>query len=216
MTQLLTPSPNPERLSAELKRLAAKFTSDRVLFSRLMKELRYRGHAVITLFLSFPFLLPIPVPGLSTVLGAVIIICGVRIAFQWRPWIPRRWRNKSLSGPMLVKLLHGGERLMKFLERFIRPRGIGFAAHPGTIRACGVMIAVLGFLLSLPYPPGTNSPPASAILLLSIGVIERDALFVAFGIVDFVLNLALFTAITVLGVEGVKRVLHWLVDHWMF
>lgn len=98
---------------------------------------------------------------------------------------------------------------MRFLEKFIRPRGVKFSSHPETVRACGWMIAAAGLLLSLPYPPGTNSPPASTILLLSIGLLEVDALFIALGIVTFIFNLLLFSAITFYGFEGVKKILEY-------
>lgn len=200
--------PKKHRLSAELKRLGTVCDGRDLTLSRLVRELRARGHALITLFFALPFMLPIPMPGLSIALGAIIMVCGVRIAFRSRPWIPRRWRGKKIHGSTLKRVFSAAEKIMLKLEKLIRPRGIGITSHPVTTQACGWMIAVCGLLLSLPYPPGTNFPPAIAILLLSIGVLEEDVVFVVLGFVGFLFNLAFFTAITLWGVEGAK----WLMD----
>lgn len=96
------------------------------------------------------------------------------------------------------------------LEKLVRPRGVAIAGHVNTIRASGIMIAILGFLLSLPYPPGTNWPPAFAIILFSVGLLEEDTLFIAAGIVAFLLNLVLFTAVTFYGIQGFRWITNWL------
>jgi hypothetical protein len=194
------------KLSAELLRLSVICEEENVTFSRLIRALRSRGHALITLFLSFPFLLPVPLPGLSVIFGLLIALCGVRISFQGRPWIPRKWRKKRIPGTVLAKVFRAGRKVMLFLEKFIRPRQVKWARHREMIRFSGWMIAILGVLLSLPYPPGTNFPPASAIILLSIGLLEEDVLFLFLGMIDFVFNLFFFTAITFFGFEGIRKV----------
>lgn len=151
-------------------------------------------------------MLPVPLPGLSIIFGLLIALCGVRISFQWRPWIPRKWRRRRIPGTVLAKVFRAGQRVMKFLERWIKPRKMGITRHREMIRAAGLMIAFLGLLLSLPYPPGTNFPPASAIIFLSIGLLEEDSLFLILGMVDFVFNIFFFTAITFFGFEGIRKV----------
>lgn len=195
-----------DKLSAELLRLSVICEKENVTFSRLIRALRTRGHALITLFLSFPFMLPVPLPGLSVVFGLVIALCGVRISFQWRPWIPRKWRRRRIPGSVLAKVFRAGRKVMIFLEKWIKPRKVKWAKNREVIRFTGWMIAILGLLLSLPYPPGTNFPPASAIILLSVGLLEEDSLFLVLGMIDFVFNLFFFTAITFFGVEGIRKV----------
>lgn len=194
------------KLSAELVRLAVICESESVTFSKLIRSLRSRGHALITLFLSFPFMLPVPLPGLSVLFGMLIALCGIRISFQSRPWIPRKWRGRRIPGAVLAKVFRAGNKVMLFLERWIRPRKTKIASHREMIRIAGIMIAGLGVLLSLPYPPGTNFPPASAIIFLSIGLLEEDSLFLIIGMVDFIFNIFFFTAITFFGFEGIRKI----------
>jgi hypothetical protein len=70
-----------------------------------------------------------------------------------------------------------------------------------------VMVVILGFLLALPLPPGTNFPPAISIILLSIGSLERDAVFVGAGIVAFGVNVLFFSEIFITAWTYLSRLL---------
>jgi hypothetical protein len=200
-----TPKNTPlPKLSDELVRLSRVCDKDPLVLSQLIRALRSRGHAVITLFMSFPFMLPVPLPGLSMLLGAIIILCGIRISAHARPWIPRKWRKRKISGKLLIKVFHVGERVVRKFERVTRPRWRTLATDKRVITTSGIMLAVCGLLLSLPYPPGTNFPPAIAIILISLGVLEEDFLFIALGFLAFIFNIFFFAAITFYGVEAIQ------------
>ena len=71
-----------------------------------------------------------------------------------------------------------------------------------------MVIFVISLLLSLPMPPGFNAPPALAIVLLTLGSLERDGLAVMLGYGLSILNLVLFGGFFVLGYEGLQALLH--------
>ena len=83
-----------------------------------------------------------------------------------------------------------------------------FARHPGAVRFNGVVIFVISLLLSLPMPPGFNAPPALAIVVLTLGSLERDGLAVMLGYGLSVVNLVLFGSFFALGYEGLQALLH--------
>jgi hypothetical protein len=195
------------RLSAELDRLCAVCREKSPTLGQLLPGIAPRDQALLTAVLSVCFCHPIPLPGLSTLCGLIITVAGGRMALGKGPWIPQRWHGRPLPGPRLAKVFAGGAALMRRCEKVIGPRGLWLSDQPWTQRLNGGAIAFCGLLLAAPAPPGTAMPPAVAILLLSIGTLERDLLFLAAGYAALALNIAFFGAIALLGWSGVKSLL---------
>jgi len=192
------------RLSGELARLGALCHGESITLQQLTDAMGTRGHALLTLLLGFPFLLPIPLPGLSVFFGTCIAITGFRMALGKVHWFPRQWMERPLSTKVLRRIFHTGEKIMQRLEVWIKPRGAFFHASPWIRPLTGLLIACCGMLLALPLPPGTNFPPALAIILLSIGSLEEDGVFLALGYAAFVLNVIFFTLLPFLGLQGIR------------
>jgi len=76
-------SPLKRTLSSQLARLAARFANRPVRLGELTDVLQLRGYNALLLFLAFPFVTPVPLPGVSTPFGLVIALLG-------RAW---RWPN---------------------------------------------------------------------------------------------------------------------------
>ncbi len=98
-------------------------------------------------------------------------------------------------------------KVLVYTEKLIRPRLKFFARHPGFVRINGIVIFLVGLLLSLPMPPGFNAPPALAIVVLAVGSLERDGVVVITGYVLSFLNMCLFGAMFLLGYDGVRSAL---------
>ena len=124
------------------------------------------------------------------------------------PWVPQRWHGRPLPARRLEKVFAAGARLMRKSDWLIKPRGLRFCAHLWTQRANGAAIALCGLLLAAPTPPGTAMPPAVAILLISVGTLEADALFLAAGYAALALNIALFGAMGAAAWRGARMLLH--------
>ena len=87
----------------------------------LQTALKGRGVALLLLLLALPFCL-VPVPGLSTPFGLAVLVIGIRIAFLQKPWLPRFIRQRRISAPHLLKVLGGGIRFAKIMEKVVKPR----------------------------------------------------------------------------------------------
>ncbi len=195
------------KLSAEFHRLSQICHKDNVAVVSIVRELKGPGHTIIAVFFCIPFLCFLPVPGLSSVFGLIVTIVGVRIALNKEPWLPRRWLKRKIGARTLHKIFSFAEKFTKKVEKFTKPRGHWVEKYAWVTVLNGSLIALTGILLSLPYPPGTNFPPALGVVVLAIGMLEDDALVLTIGYLLFALNVALFTAITLLGVEGLKRLI---------
>lgn len=199
-----------EKLSVLLKRLAHEFAERPLDFEELVRVSHGRAYDVLLIFLSLPFLTPVPLPFLSTALGSIMALIGARLAIGQRPWLPQRLLQRKIEGRNLVRLLNAGSRIFRWLEILLRPR-LAFV-HKTWIfqRLTGVLIVISGVLLLLPLPiPLTNILPAATVLLLAAGALERDGVFFFAGCLLFAVNVVFFGALAFGGVEAVRWMLHW-------
>lgn len=174
---------------------------------RILDHIHGRGEALLTLFLAGPFLLPIPLPGLSIPFGVLIALFGLSLWTGWQPWLPEKWLQRPIPVELIRRFCRAALGLLRRVERFIRPRFHWMRGNPILKAGAGVMITICGVLLALPLPPGTNAPPAAAIVCLSVALLEGDGLLMMIGYLLFALNAVLFTLIPVLGYEAIIKIL---------
>ncbi len=179
----------------------------KIQLGEFLDQMAQRGHMLVTLILCLPFMLPVPLPGLSVVLGIVIAAAGIAALLEKPPWVPALWRKREISPKLLQHIGRYGVALAAKIEHIVKPRGRAYVNHPGLRRFNGLLIAVCGLLLALPLPPGTNFPPALAIIFLSLANLEEDAFVMLVGYAAFIINILLFVGLFFLGYEGVKKIL---------
>lgn len=200
-------------LSEEFTRLAKACNRETITLGELAKLFHARDQAFLALILSVPFLFFIPLPGLSTICGFIICIIGIRIATAKPLWIPRFLARRPFSGHLLSKGLLKCRTIAAKVEKIVCPRGHFLHKHPRMLYLNGIIVAICGFLLMLPLPPGSNFPPGLASVLLCLGILEEDGLMIALGYVAFLGTLALFTLIPILGWEGYHELIHPSIRH---
>jgi hypothetical protein len=69
-------------------------------------------------------------------------------------------------------------------------------------RLLGAVFVVLASVVSLPIPLG-NQPPAIGIALISLGLVERDGVFITFGLIVSVIAVAIAAAVVLAGTAAV-------------
>ncbi len=195
------------RLSLVMAHLVELCSRESLTLGVLLHELSLFGHMLVCLVFAVPFLVPVPVPGLSTPFGFLIGFVAIQIALHQEPWVPASWRSRAISPGILRKIFAALAKILGYTERFIRPRLKFFARHPGFVRVNGVVIFVLAVLLALPMPPGFNAPPALAIIALTIGSLERDGVVVILGYIVSIINIVFFSAFFILGYDSIKTLL---------
>ena len=192
----------PLRLSRQLKELAERELKSELTLGGLMDELQGRVYTLLLVILALPMCQPVPLPGLSTPLGAAIALFGLRFALSKQPWIPRRLLATKLTGNFFPAVMRGGARVLGVFEKLLHPRLIG-VFEPRYVRfLTGAVIFFCGLLLLLPLPsPGTNMLPALTVVLTAAAFSERDGYcLIAAGLV-FLLTLAFFGALIWGGAE---------------
>jgi hypothetical protein len=198
------------RLSGDLEALLAESVGNPLTVEELQNALKGRGVAMLLLLLALPFCF-IPVPGLSTPFGVAVLLMGIRIALGQTPWLPEFIRRKVISPARLTKVLSGGIRFARIMEKLAKPRLQFLHRWPGAMNLIGLGIASGGLLLLLPLPiPFSNMAPAWAIVLLSAGMMERDGVLVLLGHLLTLLSWGFIVLAWLYGTAGISKLRDWL------
>lgn len=168
-----------------------------ISLGKILEVLSGRGRALLILFLSLPFCLPIQIPGMSTPFGVVIAFIGLRIAFSHRVWIPRRILAIRLEPKKLDKLLSSALSFVQKTRRFTHPRYTHLVRSPLMMVANGVFIFFLGMILALPLPiPLSNLFAAWSLFFIALALLEDDGLFVLLSYAIAIAGGLFFTFLT--------------------
>jgi hypothetical protein len=195
--QLPTLAPSTAELLASFPRI---FHDERIRLRQLLNTLGDRGMASALLLLSAPQLLPMPL-GVSNALAIPILLVALQMAagrtVLWLPdWLLDRPVDRS-------KLLAACKRVVPVLRRVesvIRPRWRHIWQPPGD-RLVGMWCVVVA-LVSLAPLPLTGWLPATAMIVVALGMLERDGLIVIAGLSLGAFAVAVFIAVVAGLVEA--------------
>jgi hypothetical protein len=207
------PLHNPEKsLGETLRQMSKAINQERISLRELLELIGEQGLLVFCMFLTIPFLLPVSIPGVSTVFGLVILLIGLGVTLNRLPWLPGRLMNRTIERIHLIPALERGAKLFTRLDKLIRPRWLALT-HGATInRLNGFLLVACALLLMAPLGliPFSNTLPAVAILCLAAGMLQRDGIFVLLGYVTTSATVvyfgALFNAVLMAG-EGLSSLL---------
>ncbi len=200
-----TPAEARERLSDALRRLLHEADGRSLQVREMIEILRGKGLQMMVILLCLPFLSPVTIPGISLPFGLAIALCGLRIAFGHKPWLPGFVLNRRLSASILEKMVHFGCVVYGKVEKVIRPRLSYLFVGPGMTMLVGLSIALAGILLSLPIPPPfplTNTLPGFALIFLSLGLMEKDGVLILCGYTLTLIALIYASLIVFVGQEA--------------
>ncbi len=179
-------------LSAILRQLAAEPGRERVSVRDLFVALDDRALAALLFVFAVPNVIPSP-PGLSTVLGVPLLFLSTQLLLGRKAWLPEFIARRSMARADFEALMIRVLPWLQRAERLLRPRLSGLALPPMEY-LLGLTCLALAVVLVLPIPLG-NNPPALAIALIALGILERDGLWILAGLC--------ITALSVTVVSGV-------------
>jgi len=143
---------------------------------------------------SIPEVLPIPIPGLFTI---VVIPTGIisaqMIAGNKQLKLPKVLLKRTIHRKALATAIHAILPFLEKTEKYVKPRW-AWAVHPASKRFIGAFIFLLALAIALPVP-GTNMPLAISIFIIALGLIEKDGMMITLGILIGLTSLALLGGI---------------------
>jgi hypothetical protein len=205
------PGQKARKLSEELAELRTRAGERAVTLREVLYVLGGRGYLLLVLLLALPFITPIPLPGLSTPFGLAIALIALRLSLGQRPLLPKGLQRRELPAGFIGKLFGAAEKVLRFLEKFLRPRLTFLTDTPRLAQLHAVLMLLAAVALLLPLPiPFTNSFPAWTILLLAAGLLERDGVFILAGYLVFVAGVFYFIFLGEATAHLVQELVRWL------
>jgi hypothetical protein len=148
-------------------------------------------------------LVAIPFAGLSTPFGLAIgLIGGQLMVGRHTPWLPERARRRALSIATLDRVVAMLDKRTRWLAKSTRRRWERLLMP----RLVGLFVVFLAAALALPLPfPGSNLIFIIPLFVYSVGLLERDGVWIAIGHVWTLVDIAL---LIVFGKAVVDVLLH--------
>ncbi|ADZ10224.1 Exopolysaccharide synthesis ExoD [Methanobacterium lacus] len=196
-----------ESTSKIISGVSEQIPEDGVNFREFLDLIGEQGGLISCLILVAPFLLPVSIPGSSLPFGLAIILINIAILTKTHPLIPKMVMEYRISQSTMVSLLNGMNRILKGLEKFVKPR-LNIVTRPYMDQINNVFMIFCAFLLMLPLPvPLTDFLPAYSILFLTLGSVENDGYMVIAGYLMALVTAIYFLLIALLGISGIKALL---------
>ena len=139
---------------------------------------------LVTIFLTIVFLVPVSIPGVSTVFGSGILLIAVSRVLRRELWLPQRVQSRSLSTERLRQALRRGLLWLRRLERLSHPCRMPWATESAVARVvndCALAFSALLLMAPFGLIPFSNTLPAIALLLLALGALQRDGACILAG-----------------------------------
>lgn len=164
--------------------LEHKAAREKLTLNFLLEQTEGRGLYLVMILLCLPFVTFIPLPGASVVFGLVIGFLALRLAFELPPRLPKFIGDRSLPPEKMKTVLRASVKLLRLLEKLVRPRRTNWLTWQAARSGNALLIALMAFLMALPLPPIpplTNMLPSYAIILLALSMMEEDGVMIWLG-----------------------------------
>ncbi len=200
--------PGHGRLSAELTVLVESLDGQDCTVGELVDRIGDRGFGLLLMILALPAALPLPAPGYATPFGILMILLGLQMLVgRTVPWLPDRFRSRSVRHKLLAFSLKKGAGLMRLVELLVQPRLSGLARNRVFLAAIAVIIILMACSMTLPIPL-TNTAPSFVIFVLAAGILEEDGLALSAGLVlapvAAAISIAALYFVVTEGIEAVE------------
>lgn len=200
-------------LEEKLKMVIGDLPPNGVTLEEIRDLVGKDGLLLLAMFLTIVFMVPVSVPGVSTVFGLAILLIGVSRLMGRSLWLPKRIAQRVLPAGKLRMVLNKGNIWLHRLEGVSRPHRLKYLASsgmPDILNNCALIAGAVLLMAPIPLIPFSNTLPALAILFLSIGLLQRDGLCILFGHFSNLATIIYFTVLTVGGgaavFEGFRHV----------
>ncbi len=171
-------------LGDQLAAIIEQLPPDRLTLGELLQVFGDEGLLLLTILLTLVFLIPVSIPGVSTVFGAAILLVGLSRLLRRPLWLPAKLRERALPASRLRPALTGGLHWVRRLERISRPyrlRGLVEGRAQDIFNNLAFILAALLLMAPFGFVPFSNTLPGLALLLYAIGMIQRDGTAILLG-----------------------------------
>lgn len=200
-----------ESLNNKVLSIIEKIPNKYIGLSEIIILLGKEGMLLFTALLTIIFLIPVSIPGFSTVFGAIIFFIAFSRIIEKELWLPKIMKRKQIPADKLKTALHKGLKWFRLLEKISKPHRYNWLICNKTaniINSFSILCAALLLMLPLGFVPFSNALPAIGILFLSIGILQKDGIIIVLGHISNVGSLVYFTLFFSTFSMAFKRIFH--------
>lgn len=199
-----------ESLGEKIESMIQKMPASEVTLFEIMDIVGSDGLLLLTIFLSLIFLVPVSIPGVSTVFGSAMLLIGITRLFSGKLWLPEIIGARKLSSEKLVAGFNKALKWFHRLEKVSKPHRFSVLASSGVFVVFNDLSFILAaLLLMMPFGliPFSNTLPAVAVNFLAIGMMQRDGVSILFGHLMNLATIAYFGFIVIGGSWSILQIL---------
>ncbi len=199
--------PRQQRLSDALEQWL-RSDGDKSL-SSLIEVFGESSFAVLFVLLLGVSALPLPTGGVTHVFEIIAMLLALElICGRDQVWLPKRWRKLQLAGPKQERFITALMKIVRWLERYSRPRLRFLFNHRASKIVFGALV-LAGSVAAFVAPPfsGLDTLPSLGVVVLSLGVVLEDALVVAVALVLIVVGAVLEVVLGAAAIKGISSLL---------
>jgi hypothetical protein len=200
------PSAAKHGVSDELERWLER-EGDKTLGS-IIELFEEKSFALLFILLLGVSALPLPTGGATHVFEIIAMLLALQlIVGRHAIWLPQRWRGIQLAGGTRQRFITRLMAVIRWLERFSRPRLTVLFDHRLSNIVFGVL-ALAGSLGAFLAPPfsGLDTLPSLGVVLLSLGVLLEDFAIVVLALVVGVAGVLLEVILGSAVVKGIGSI----------
>lgn len=173
-----------ETLGGHIEAAIGSLPEGDINLGTLLQHFGQHGLLILTILLTLVFLIPVSIPGVSTVFGAAILLIGLSRLSGKPLWLPARLRDRPLPSARLRAALQGGMRWVRRLEKISKPHRMPRLVDARPVEKLNdLAFIVAALLLMAPFGliPFSNTFPALALLCFAVGLLQRDGVAILLG-----------------------------------
>ncbi|WP_299282096.1 exopolysaccharide biosynthesis protein [uncultured Tateyamaria sp.] len=198
-------APHDMAISDRLAHLAADATGEVVSLDWILTQLHERAFGLFLLILALPCCIPF-LYGLPQIVALPLMFVSFQILAGRRvPWLPAKLAARTVSAQGLETLSRRAAPWLKRIEAVSRPRLAALTLAPMD-RIVGLCLVLFSASILVPLP-GTNSVPGLAVVIVAMGLLQRDGILV---IVGSILGIAWIGTLLFAGATLVSLIKTWI------
>jgi hypothetical protein len=154
---------------------------DTITLGQVVDRIEGEALLILCLIAILPFMQPIPIPGLSSILGLIVLLQGVGMVVFGKPLLTKKLRMVVISHEKFEVIHRAATKFSNLISKISAFKHPLVASRPSHIIS-GISIILSSAFLSLPLPiPFSNLIPAMSIFLICIGLLEEDIVLILMG-----------------------------------
>lgn len=202
---MTAPTSQDTAISSRLDALANEAEGDAVTLEWIMGQLHERAFGLFLLVLALPCCIPF-LYGVPQVVSLPLMFVAAQIVIGRKtPWLPGKLAARSVPTESLRNLSARAGPWLRRIEWFSRPR-LGVLTRPPIDRIVGLALVLFSGSILLPLPL-TNTVPGFAVVVVAMGLLQRDGVLVILG---SILGTAWIASLVFAGASLVTLIKGWL------